>query len=95
MGSLDDLKQEIISPIDHRETVEDLLEQNVDLFTEKDTDLGRYSTVKMSIDTDNHPPIKLRPYRTPFAKPSIAHKAGNKMLAANIIHPSRSPRASL
>ena len=45
----------------------------------------------MSIDTGNHPPIKLRPYRTPFAKHPIVVKTVNYMLAANIIHPSRSP----
>ena len=45
----------------------------------------------MSIDTGNHPPIKLRPYRTPFAKHPIVGKAVNDMLAANIIHSSISP----
>ena len=44
----------------------------------------------MSIDTCNHPPIKLRPYRTPFAKHQILDKAVNYMLSANIILPSRS-----
>ena len=38
---LDDLKQKIILSINHRETVEDLIEQNVNLFAEKDTDLGK------------------------------------------------------
>ena len=36
--SLDDLKQKIIVSTDHRKTVEDLIEQNVDLFAKKDTD---------------------------------------------------------
>ena len=81
----------IIVPIDHRETIEDFIEQNVDFFPEKDTDLGRTNTVKMSIDTGNHPSVKLRPYRTPFAKHPIIDKVVNAMLAANIIHPSRSP----
>ena len=53
--SLDDLKQKIIEPIDHREKVEDLIEQNRDLFAEKDTDLGKTITMKMSIDTGNNP----------------------------------------
>ena len=91
LGSFDDLKQKIIVPINHREIVEDLIEQNVDLFAEKDTDLGKTNTIKMSIDTGNHPPIKLRPYRTPFAKHPIVDKVVNDMLAANIIHPSRLP----
>ena len=61
--------QKIILLNDHREIVENLIEQNVDLFAEKDTDLGTTSTTKMNIDTGNHPPIKLRSYRTPL--PSI------------------------
>ena len=43
----------------------------------------------MSIDTGNHPPIKLIPYRTPFVKHPIVDKAVNDLLAANIICPSR------
>ena len=89
VSSFDGLKQKIIVPINHREIVEDLIEPNVGLFAEKNTDLGKTSTIKMGIDTGNHPPIKLRPYRTP-AKCPIIDKAVNDMLAANIIHPSRS-----
>ena len=62
---------------------------------QKRTDLGMANTIKMSIDTGNDPPIKLRPYRTPFAKHPITDKAVNDMSAANIIHPSRHPEASL
>ena len=54
---IDDMKQKIIISINHRETVEDLIEQNVDLFAKKDTDLGRTNTIKMSIDAGNHLPI--------------------------------------
>ena len=35
VSSLDDLKQKIILPIYHRKTIEDLIEQSVDLFAEK------------------------------------------------------------
>ena len=45
VSALDDLKQKITAPINHRETAEDLIEQNVDLFTEKDTDLGMTNTI--------------------------------------------------
>ena len=68
VSSLDDLKQKIIVPINHREIIEDLVKQNVDLLAGKDTDLRKTNMIKMSIDTGNHPPIKFRPYRTPFAK---------------------------
>ena len=47
----------------------------------------------MSIETGNHSPIKLRLYRTPFAKCQIVDKAVNDMLATNIICPSKSPRS--
>ena len=58
---------------------------------EKDTDLGKINTIKMSTDMGNHPPIKLRQYTTSFAKHPTADRAVNNMLAANIIHLSRSP----
>ena len=45
----------------------------------------------MSINTDNHTPSKLRPYRSPFAKYTIVDKAVNDMLAANTVCPFRSP----
>ena len=69
--------------------MEDSREHSVDLFAEKDTDLGKANVIKMSIDTGNHSPIKVRPSRTPFAKCPIVDKAVNDMLAANIIHPAR------
>ena len=64
---------------------------NVDLFAEKDTELGKTQTIKMKIDTDDHKPIKLKPYRTPFTKRPIVDTAIDDMLAANVIQPSRSP----
>ena len=47
--------------------------------------------IKMSTDTGNNPTIKMRSYRTPFAKCPIVDKAVNNMLKTNIIHPFRSP----
>ena len=64
------MKQKLIIPINCRETFEDLIEQNIDLFAEKDNDLGQTNTVKMSIDTGNHPPIKLRPKHNSFCQMS-------------------------
>ena len=84
-------KKKIAVPINHRETFKDLIEQSVDFFAEKDTDLGKTNTIKISINTGKYTPIQLRPYRTPFAKYQIVDREGNDMLAANIIHPSRSP----
>ena len=66
---------------------------NLDLFVEKDTELGQTQTVKMKIDTGDHKLMKLKPYRTPFTKRQIVDTAIDDMLAANVIQPSRSPRS--
>ena len=50
VSSLDDLKQKIIVPINHRKTVEDLIEQNLSFFAEKETELENTKIIKMSID---------------------------------------------
>ena len=42
-------------------------------------------------DTGNHPHIKLKLYRAPFAKHPIVDNVVNDMLAANILCPSSSP----
>ena len=52
----------------HRQNVELLIKDNIDLFAEKDTDLGCTATITMSIDTGNHTPIKQKPYHTPLMK---------------------------
>ena len=55
--------------------MEKLVKYNLDLFTEKDTGLGKTQTVKVKIDTGDHKPIKLKLYRTPFTKRPIVDKA--------------------
>ena len=45
----------------------------------------------MKIDTQNHPPIKLRPYRTPIKDREVVDKAVDEMLEANVIRRSKSP----
>ena len=58
---------------------------------EKDTDLGKTQTVKMTADTGDHSPIRLNLIGLPFSKRATVDKAIYDMLAANIIQPSRSP----
>ena len=70
------------------------MRQKIDLFAEKDTDLGKTKTLEMRIETGNHPPIKLKPYRTSFAKRQIISKAIDEMLKAKIIQPSSHHGAS-
>lgn len=45
----------------------------------------------MQIDTRNHPPINMKPYRTPLNKRKIVDKAIDDMLDSNIIRRSKSP----
>ena len=74
-----------------RPHIKNLIVKNQDLFASKDSELGYTSTVKMKIDTQNHSPIKLRPYRTPLKNREVIEKAIDEMLDANIVRRSRSP----
>lgn len=85
------LKENITVPEEHRFIVEKLIERNKDLFAEKDSELGQTDIIKMKIDTGNHDPVKLKPYRTPMHKREIVDKAIDEMLGANIISRSHSP----
>ena len=66
------------------------MEENSDILAKKDSDLTQTDTVTMKIETGDHPPIKLRPYRTPLNTRKIIDKAVDEMLEANIIQRSRS-----
>ena len=91
VSSFTEVKQNINTLLHFQNIVEELVRYNLDLFAEKDTELGKTQTVKMKIDTGDHKPIMLKPYRTPFTKRPIVDKAINDMLATNVIQPSRSP----
>ena len=86
-----DLTDGIDVPPEHREMITELLEQNRDLFAKTDAELGHTSTIQMKIDTGNHPPIKMRSYRTPLKKRRVVDQAIDDMLGANIIRRSKSP----
>ncbi|VDH96240.1 Hypothetical predicted protein [Mytilus galloprovincialis] len=75
---------------EHKEIVDTLISKNRDVFALKDSELGHTETVKMEIETGNHEPIKLKPYRTPLHKRSIVNKAIDEMLEAGIIRRSKS-----
>ena len=53
--------------------------------------MGQADTVKMKLDTGEHPPIKMKPYRTPLNKRAVIDNAVDEMLEAGIIRRSRSP----
>ena len=54
------------------------LNKDSDIFAEKDSQLGHTNTVKMKINTEDHPPIKLRPYRAPLNNRRVIDEAGTK-----------------
>ena len=91
VSSFTEVKQNFNPLPSFQDIVEELVRYNLDLFAEKDTELGKTQTVKMKIDTGDHKPIKLKPYRPPFTKRPIIDKEIDDMLAANVIQPSRSP----
>lgn len=79
------------APDEFQLLVKNLLGKNIDLFAKSDADLGRTDTVKMSIDTGDHHPIRKRPYRAPLNKRRIISQAVDEMLAAKVIERSVSP----
>lgn len=68
-----------------------MLNGNREVIAITDKELGQTETIEMKIDTDNHPPIKLRPYRTPFHKRKFVEDAVNEMMESGIIERSKSP----
>ena len=88
---LDDVStDEARVPEQHRASLTRLLEDNADLFAKSDTDLGRTDAIKIKIDTGDHPPIRLKPYRTPLNQRPIVEKTIDNMLKAGVIRPSTS-----
>lgn len=82
--------EDINAPEEFKTKIVQLINQNKDLFANKDSELTHTSTVKMQIDTGDHPPIKLKPYRTPLNNRKIIDDTIDEMLEANIIRRSRS-----
>ena len=71
--------------------VRKLVLENKDLFAQTDAELGHTYTVRMKLDTGEHPPIKMKPYRTPLSKRAVIDNAVDEMSEAGIIRRSRSP----
>ena len=60
--------RDINVPNEHRQRIEDLIQENIDVVANSDKELGRTQSVQMKIDTRNNPPIKIKHYRTPIHK---------------------------
>lgn len=82
--------KEVKIPSELRSKVHKILHKNKKLFAKKDTELGHTKTVTMKLDTGDHPPIKLRPYRAPLNKRKIIDNALEEMLEAKVIERSKS-----
>jgi hypothetical protein len=80
-----DTPEEFLNP------VRELVNGNLDLFAQSDSDLGRTDVVKMSIDTGGSAPIRKRPFRAPLNKRRIISQAVDEMLAAKVTERSVSP----
>lgn len=78
-------------PSQYADEIKELLRSNSDIFALKDSELSHTDTSRMKIDTGNHPPIKLRPYRTPLNNRKVIDEAIDEMLEAKVIERSNSP----
>lgn len=79
---------------DQREKVQQILNENQNIFSRNSSDIGRTSLVTHKIDTQGANPIKQRPRRVPFAKQEIVKNSVKDMLDAGIIETSNGPWAS-
>ena len=66
VSSFTEVKQNTNTLASFQDTVEELVRYNLDLFAEKDIELGKIQTVRMTTDTGDHKPIKFKPYRASF-----------------------------
>ena len=64
------------------------------IFSKNSNDLGYYERNKFEINTNNEKPIKMRPYRVPYAQQETVNKLIDDMLLNKIISKSKSPWAS-
>ena len=78
----------------HQNSTKRLIDEYKDLFVQSDLELGRTDRVSMKIETGDHPPIRQRPYRTPWSQKSLVEEHIGSMLEADVIKESASPWAS-
>ena len=82
-----------LSPVE-LEKLKELLAESTDLYALDDSELGCTTLIRHAIHTENHTPIKQRPYRTPVIyREKIEHMV-SQMQAQGIVRPSKSPWAS-
>ena len=86
-------EKEILESFEHMESIRQLVNKYRDLVANSDNDLGQTETVQMKIDIGDHPPIKLKPYRTPIHKRKLVEYAVKDILESGLIEHSRSPKS--
>ena len=91
-GSVDDNKvlQDIeVGHIDckHKKKLQEHMKKYRHLFAQSDNELGRTSLVEMKLNTGDQPPVKRRPYQTPFSQRPLLEKHLEGLLEAGIIRP--------
>ena len=84
-----DWLDDVTAPEAFEDDVRDL--EGTRIYLRSQMQLGHTDTVRMKIDTGEHPPIKMKPYRTPRNKRTVIDNAVDEMLEAGIIRRSRSP----
>ena len=74
--------------------IDEVLEDVAHVFATEEDPLGLCTEGQCTVDTQNHPPIRQRPYRLPLAKRYLVEEQIKEMLEAGVIQPSSSPWAS-
>ena len=73
--------------------IEECVLQNKASFSAKGERIGTYPEIEVTIETEG-PPIRQRPYRTPFRRREALNQKVQELLDEGIIRPSSSPWAS-
>ena len=87
----DEFTQHIKVDSSHRSLIEPFLLRNKSAFAFSDLDLDTTDLGVADIDTGDHRPISLRPYRIPLAQREVVSKTIDDLLEAGIITRSNSP----
>ena len=71
--------------------LQNLLSEYNSIFAKDETEIGLTHLLEMDIDTGDHPPISLQPYKTSLAHCRWLEQEIDKLLRGGIIIPSHIP----
>ena len=92
-AGIKDLEHANLTPSQQRQFL-DLMQKNSDIFAKSEFDIGKCNLMKARIDTTTDVPIRMKPYRTPFAYRDEVKRQVDEMLDKGLIKPSQSDYAS-